>query len=218
MILELTIISWIIAFTLFVAWRRNSDPYLVYAHLVFLISPVLLWAKSATCQSFLRRMLFGMCSMQTAELIMYLIPLAIIISFVTGYFVMPVVYKIRMNAKYFRNFKNVPVYLIDSAKPLAFAIRNKIFISVGMYELLTKKEIESVLLHELCHVKSKSSWQRFADSFIKIWSPFSYFSLIDSESKINKDEMRADAYAIKMQKTSRYINSARNKLEIYSKL
>lgn len=110
------------------------------------------------------------------------------------------------------NLKNIRVYLIDAAKPIAFSfslLKKKIFISVGMIDLLTKKELESVLLHELGHIKNNSSLSKFSNLFLRFLSPLSYFTSINES--LNKEEINADHFCFDIQKTWKYLNSAKKK-------
>lgn len=45
------------------------------------------------------------------------------------------------------------IFLLDTQKKRAFTHKKKIFISIGIIELLTEDEIKSVIAHEVYHVK-----------------------------------------------------------------
>jgi len=71
------------------------------------------------------------------------------------------------------------LYSLNEATPIAYSITNikpAIFLSVGICELLNKKEMQAVLLHELYHIKNKSSIWKFSLNQIKMFSPLSSFS------------------------------------------
>jgi Zn-dependent protease with chaperone function len=105
------------------------------------------------------------------------------------------------------------VYIVDDAKPFAFSyIKSSIFISLGLIELLSKKELESVILHEIYHVKNSSSLFKFSTFFIRL-SPLATFTSFIED--LNKEEKDADSFAAKFQKTSRYLNNAKLKINRY---
>jgi len=86
-----------------------------------------------------------------------------------------------------------------------------VFVSVGMFDLFSKKELDAVLLHELYHVKARSSWSKFSAVFVKAFSPIAWFS----SSSVEKEERAADAFAVHLQKTSRHLKSAKQKLNSF---
>ena len=160
--------------------------------------------------------------------IMVLLPSSILGAFSFGFFVIPNIYRkanssIEVKSKRILDFVkiqsrklgiNVPrIYSINTAKPLAHSFTNikpSIFVSVGMFELLTKKEINAVLLHELYHIKQRFSFSKFSTFFSKIFIPTpSFMSLI---THLNKEENKADNYACRVQKTDRYILNAKKKI------
>ncbi len=113
--------------------------------------------------------------------------------------------------------KEPRIYAINDAKPFAYSITNinpAIFITVGLCEILSKKEIEAVLFHELYHIKSKSSLWKFSLNTLRILSPLATF--ITASDAITKEEIDADSFAIKQQGTCKYLNSAKKKIDSYS--
>ena len=110
------------------------------------------------------------------------------------------------------NLKIPAVHIINTAKPVAFslsALKKKIFISMGMMELLNKKELEAVVLHELGHIKHKSSTVKFWTLYAKYLSPFAAFS----HTSLDQEELDADAVAIQFQQTNKFVRSAKQKLQ-----
>ncbi len=221
--LSITISSLLIAFVLFVIIKEANisvlkRTLLVYAHLFALIFPLGFFIFSMTCQ-----MTF---SCHTLEAIIYAIPLTLLISGLLGFFMMPYLYKytnksIEIKNNFIYDFvrkysnqlgiKKPKIYLFNSSKPIAFSFSSftkSIFLSIGLIELFNKKEIEAVLLHELSHIKNKSSVLKFSTFLVKI-SPFSFLSSFNSV--LNKEEEKADKYVIKMQKTTKYLTAAKNK-------
>jgi len=106
---------------------------------------------------------------------------------------------------------NATLFLIDKAKPVAFTIGTKVFMSVGLSELLSKKELEAVLLHELHHVCARSSWSKFSAIFVRAFSPIAWFS----PYSIEHEEQAADAFAVEIQQTDKYVNSAKIKVDSF---
>src|SRR3989338_4604135 len=82
---------------------------------------------------------------------------------------------VRKHSKKLR-LKEPKIYAINKSKPLAFSFRSHksaIFLSIGLTEILNKKELQAVLLHELAHVKEKSSALKVSNTIMSIFSPFS---------------------------------------------
>jgi len=197
-------------------WKKYGKPWMIYAHLLFVISPLFYFALSVNCSMGLAQGLMEWCTTMLTKFIIYLLPPIMAASFIAGYVLIPRLYG-RMakplSLKIFRELCTLAgikaeLFLIDKAKPVAFALGRKIFISVGMFETLSKKELEAVLLHELYHVKSRSSWGKFSASFVRLFSPIAWFS----SSSVEREEQAADAFAVKMQKTCAYLRSAKNKV------
>jgi beta-lactamase regulating signal transducer with metallopeptidase domain len=82
-----------------------------------------------------------------------------------------------------------------------------------MIDVLTKKELASVLLHEYGHLAGSSSFYKSSNwvySKLPLLSAF-----LDSFALDNEEESNADNFAIKTQGTSRYLNSTKKKLKTY---
>ena len=90
------------------------------------------------------------------------------------------------------------------------------FLSLGNHPIpnhfLSKKELESVILHEIYHVKNSSSLFKFSTFFIRL-SPLATFTSFIED--LNKEEKDADNFAIKFQNTSKYLNSSKLKIHKY---
>jgi len=112
------------------------------------------------------------------------------------------------------NLKKPDVHIINAAKPTAFAlsaITSKIFVSVGLIDLLTKKELEAVLLHELGHIKNRSSSIKFWTLLAQSLSPLAAFS----HSHLDQEEVKADQVAVTLQKSNLFIRNAKKRLAEY---
>ena len=110
------------------------------------------------------------------------------------------------------------IYTINRQDPLAFSFRSfksAVFLSVGLSDILKWKELQAVILHELAHIKQKSSALKMSTFFLRIFSPLSLILKFHHNNKF--EEEKADSLAIKIQKTRMHINSARKKILEYEK-
>lgn len=225
--LLLTAMSFSIALaTFFIIKKFNlsakSRVGLIYSHLIFLFFPFILFTTNAACGAFCVQN----CYNNIYNLIAYSMPTTIATSSIAGFFVIPAMFVfsskkemtnknlVSFVKKYSRlmNIKTPKVYLIDKAKPIAFSFKNfssAIFLSVGLLDILNKKEIEAIILHELHHIKSKSSLLKVSNLIFRI-SPLSLIAKFNSDT--NEEEGKADRFAVLMQKTNKYITSAKRKL------
>ncbi len=223
-IVTLAIVSWLLALCFFLLWRKSGKPFLVYAHLVLLFLPLGIYATRVECDMHWFTGLLGLCSLIWAKLAAYVIPPVAGISIIVGYFLIPKLYQTRLAAKPLNDAltrklrtlqKNATFFWFDSAKPVTFTSRNKIFVSVGLFDLLTKKELEAVFLHELYHVKVNSTWTKFSSIFGQFVSPIARFST--ANHVICLDEKSADIFASHVQCTERFVVSARTKIREWSR-
>ena len=102
---------------------------------------------------------------------------------------------------------------------MAFSFRNfrsAVFLSVGLFDILKWKEVQAVILHELAHIKQKSSSLKLSTFMLRVFSPLSV--LLKFQHKNTEEEEKADLLAIRMQKTDKHIRSARRKLVEYSEV
>lgn len=196
---------------------------LIYGHLTALFFPFVLFTTNFACGAMCMS-----CYSDTAAMAGYALPSALMLGTIAGFVVIPAFYTVsrkRIKNKEILSFvkkyasslkiKTPKIYIIDRAKPIAFSFksfRSAIFISVGMLDILNKKEIHAVLLHELAHIKQKSSVLKFSSSLLKL-SPLSLLARFHHDT--GKEEAEADRYAIKIQKTSKHINSAKKKINNY---
>ena len=106
------------------------------------------------------------------------------------------------------------LHVLHEATPRAYSITNikpAIFLSVGILELLNTEELEAVVLHELYHIQNKSSFWMFSLNMVRTFSPLSSFSSI--RRSIQNEEQEADHFAVQMQGTDAFLNSAKRKIE-----
>ncbi len=213
------VVSVLLSIAAILLWKKYNKPWMLYSHLFFILSPLFYFALSMNCTMSFAEGLLALCTMLFTKFIIYILPPLMALSFIAGYLIIPKLYRSLARPLRLRHFRELcriagvksDLFLIDKAKPVAFTLGRKVFISVGMFELLSRKELEAVLLHELCHVKSRSSWGKFSSAFVRVFSPIAWFSA----SSVESEERAADAFAVKLQGTSSHLNSAKQKVGGY---
>lgn len=221
--LSVLIISWAFALISFLYWREHPKARYLYAHLFFLMVPLLDFAVAVPCNIPFVQGLLTFCSVVYTRLFTALIPVALVGAIVGGYYVAPALYKKFYRAKPLQDerFANLAdkagirgarFWVLDTAKPLAFSFGKDILMSVGMFELLAKKEQDAVVLHELGHVKQKSSVSKVSAALARFFSPVAHFALGE---RISAEENAADEFAAQVQRTTRHLNTAKRKVEKY---
>jgi len=198
------------------AWKKYDKPWLVYAHLVFVLSPLFSVLLSVNCSLGMVQGLMAWCSLALAKAVLFVLPPMMALSFVAGTVVIPKLY--RRSAKRFVSsiFSRVckktgvaaELFIIDSARLVAYATGKSVFISVGMFEQLSSKELEAVFLHELYHVCARSSWNKFSGAFVRMFSPVAWFA----KGNVDVEEQKADAFAAQVQGTARFVKGAQEKM------
>jgi Zn-dependent protease with chaperone function len=212
----IVVVSALLSIGALLAWKKYSKPWMLYAHLVLVLSPLFYFALSINCSMSIVNGLLSFCTALLTKFVIYLLPPIMAVTFIAGYGLLPYIYRKIAKPMSIRNFKELckltgiqaELFLVDKAKPVAFTIGKKIFVSVGMFEMLSRKELEAVLLHELYHVKSRASWGKFSASFVRLFSPIAWFS----SASVENEECAADAFAIKEQKSGKFIESAKRKV------
>ena len=205
----------------------NKKLGLMYSHIFFLVFPFVFYIFFKGCQTY-----FNECN--KLKPIFVMIGLTAFIAIVLGLIIAPILFiksykkrTIKFSANWLMNImENISrtagiekpkLFFVDMAKPVAFSIsmiKPKIFVSVGLMELLSKKEIVAVLLHEIAHIKNRTSVFKIASFFTRIVSPLARFTTFSEE--LSKEESRADDFAFEIQKTYRHINSAKRKIDRYN--
>lgn len=211
----------VVVFSLFsigalLAWKKYNRPFLLYAHLFFVFTPLFYFALSINCSLAGIQGLLSWCTALFAKFIIFIVPPLMAFSFVLGVAILPKLYNKIAKPFSLKAFNrlcgltsiNADLFLIDKASPTAFTLGNRVFVSVGLLEMLSKKELEAVLLHELHHVKCRSSWSKFSSFFVRFFSPVAWFS-VDS---VEREECAADNFAISVQKSDRFLLSAKRKV------
>ncbi len=197
---------------------------LIYTHLTTFIFPFVLFGTHVGCGAACMP-----CYNSIVSLVSYAIPTTLILSSISGFFIIPSLYILTNKKreikngylyffvkKYSKKLKiNTPkIYALDKAEPIAFSFKSfksAVFLSVGALDILKRMEIESVVLHELSHLKEKSSIIKFSFSILRLFSPISLISGFNRDSA--KEEEKADMFVIREQKTKKYLLSTKRKLK-----
>ncbi|MBI4146216.1 M48 family metalloprotease [Candidatus Woesearchaeota archaeon] len=199
-----------------IAWKRYNKPWLLFAHLVFVLSPLFYIALSVNCSMKFVEGLLAWCTFVFAKAILYVLPFALSFALIGGVFILPRAYRFvgkPLDSALFNKLLRktgivAELFLINKGVPQAFTLGKRVFVSVGMFDVLSQKELEAVLLHELHHVKSGASWNKFSHGIVRAFSPIAWFS----SSSVAREEMAADSFAARVQKTWKFVRCARNKV------
>lgn len=223
------VVSFVISIVSFLFFKKPDDiktkTLLLYSHVFFLFSPFIFGAFLWNCvmpvyHCMPKMIIYGLSSGSTVALAFGFIAIPYLYPWATN--------SEKMKCKKLNTFlrkqteqlkiQQPELYSVGDVTPKAYSITNikpSIFLSVGLCEILNKKEMQAVLLHELYHIKNKSSIWKFSINQVKMFSPLSSFSSI--EKSIDKEERDADSFAIKVQGTKRFLESAKNKVNKISK-
>lgn len=215
-------ISWSAAVYAFSKWKQTGKVFLIYAHIALLLAPLIDLGTSIQCSMGFSTAITNLCSDYIAKVSLLTLPFVVILTIISGFFVIPIMFTKKYKAKRIElpiirkcakkaGIKTPEVYAFDSQQPTAFTVHKRIFTSVGLFDLLTKKEQEAVFLHEIGHIVSGSNWRKFSTFILRIFSPLAAFA----PCQITKEEKTADEFAAKIQKTSRYLNGAKRKIKEY---
>ena len=200
----------------------------IYAHLITLFFPFVLFTTNIACG-----MTCSSCYTNVYSLVAYSLPTTLIASTLAGFVLIPSMFVFTNQKReiksgelmgFVRNYSRklniqIPkIYVVNKAEPVAFSFRSfksAIFLSIGLLDLLDRKEIEAVILHELAHIQQKSSIIKFSNKILNVFSPLSIVARFSRDS--NEEERLADRFVVEMQKTVRYIGSAKKKLREFDK-
>jgi Zn-dependent protease with chaperone function len=225
--LNVLIVSWAFALGTFLYWRESPKARWLYAHVFFLLVPLLDFAVAVPCATPFFQGLMTFCSLTYTRLLIFLIPIALLGAIAGGYYLAPILYRRMYRTAPLHNRRlqklaaqagvsGVRYFVLDTAKPIAFAIRNDVHISVGMFDLLQRKEHEAVVLHELAHVRQHSSFEKFSTALARVFSPLAHFASVSE--RVSAEEATADAFAAKLQGTSRHLVAAQRKVRQFLRL
>ena len=212
-----------------ISLSTKSKIFLIYSHILSLFFPFIFLTTNAGCAS-----VCAACYSNIYQLLALALPTTLVVTTVAGFFVIPIVFVytnrrtevksgkifnfVKKSSKQLR-IKQPRVYILNKSNPVAFSFRNfrsAVFLSVGLFDILKWKEAQAVILHELAHIKQKSSSLKLSTFMLRVFSPVSV--LLKFHHKNTEEEEKADLLAIRMQKTDRHIRSARRKLVEYSEV
>ncbi len=227
--LSILIMGALTAAVFYVLFRKTDNIKLkvayLYGHLFFLFSPListtLLWKCVMPVYS---------CSL---KIVIYLLLTGFGVTVLLSFIALPYLYSWASKSQEIKEgeinrfvqkqskalgIRKSKVYAINELTPHAYSISNvrpSIFLSVGLCELLDKKEMEAVLLHELYHIKKKASFWKFSVNVLRIFSPLASF--ITMSESMNKEEREADQFAVRIQGTKRFLKLAKHRINKMSK-
>lgn len=227
----LTLLSLAAAFAVFFKFRdevRSLKRKVVfaYAHLAFLVFPVMLFLYTMVCTS----PAVGCSNMGWLDAAGIIIPSTLAASLVAGLVALPFLFAASSKSRRHTGseaqwldetarrlgIRSPRLYLLDDARPQAFSfssVFSAVFVSVGAFDLLSRKEREAVLLHELGHLKSGSSSLKFSALLLRLATPLAARSFHDA---LSAEEEKADDFAAAAQGTRRHLQSARKKFESFN--
>ncbi|MDI6721384.1 MAG: M56 family metallopeptidase [Candidatus Aenigmarchaeota archaeon] len=201
---------------------------LIYSHLIFLSFPFFVLTTDVACG-----VACMPCGNNISNLAALAFPATLLFSTAAGFFIIPAFYMffnkksetenyhiIRFARTHSKRMKiRMPkIYVVDNANPMAFSFRSfspMMFLSAGIIDILNKKEIEAVVLHELWHLKRKASVLTMSSSLLRFFSPLSLLARFHHDS--DKEEACADAFAARIQKTGKHLTSARRKMDEFER-
>ncbi|MBI2141295.1 M48 family metalloprotease [Candidatus Woesearchaeota archaeon] len=230
----IVILSFAIAIAALVMLRRlkTADTKkrltLLYIHVFAFVFPFLFFIFFRGCQSY-----FSGCDQ--AKAILTMLGLTAVIAMVIALAVAPIVFVKRQSRKasllqgsHWNRLvqrhsgglaiRQPKLYILNTATPVAFSFSlftPRIFLSAGLFDILWKKEIEAIVLHELAHIKGRASVLKLSGYVARLLSPFYALANFPDSSRVSEDEMKADSFAAAVQGTSRHLDSAKEKIVSY---
>lgn len=227
----LTLASLSLAALAMLALRARLDTrlkmFLIYAHLTGLFFPIALFTTNAACG-----MACAPCYNDILMITAYALPSTLLLSTLAGFVVIPTSYVFwnrgrpirrgsifRATVRWSKKFgiKAPHIFVVDRAEPMAFSFRtfrSAIFFSVGLLDILNRREIEAVLLHEIAHIVRRASTLKFSFSILRVFSPLTILARFAHDS--TSEERAADRFAARAQGTARFLNSTKKKLRAFS--
>lgn len=228
----IVLFSFLLSLSLFFLLKKRNELSLkkrlalIYGHIFTLVFPFVFYALFQGCQALLT-------SCDGLQKVLYLLLITLGISLLLGLLFTPFLY-LSVNKKkclsledsHISSFVSTAavdmriekpkVCYLNVAKPLAFSVKyfhSRIFLSIGLLDLLSHKEKEAVLLHELYHLQQRSSVYKYSLHLLHLLSPLAFFTNFDRE--LTLEEKNADLFAITWQKTDEYILSSKEKMNTF---
>lgn len=207
------------------AFSAKQKIGLIYSHLAALVFPGVLLTTNMACG-----FLCLPCFENPLALGLLALPGTLLLAGVAGFVVIPGYFLLSRRhaplsgalASFVREqagklgMRSPRLLLLDRAQPLAFSFRaaaTAIVLSVGLLDVLSRKEAEAVLLHELHHLKFRASLLKLSTHLLKL-SPFSF--LMGFQGDLGREEARADHFAAAVQGTGKHVQSAKRKIAMFS--
>ena len=220
----LLILAWALAFLAFVQWRETAKVVWIYIHIALLLTPLVHFGTTIQCSMSVIPALMSFCGDYMTKFSLLTLPFVVGASILLGFVVIPALYKRKLRAQPFSSralqgaaqkagMKLPQTFIVDTQKPEAFSIKQNIFLSVGLYDLLAPKELEAVFLHELGHIHSGTHARKISSWILSLFSPLAAFSPV--QHQVIKEEQYADAFAARVQKTNQFLMSAKKKIRSY---
>ena len=220
---EMLLISWGVSLLCYIAFKRAENikvkVAILYTHIIFLFLPFLFalfiskcWQCIVTvCDCSAKVMIYGTLGGGIGAIVLSFILLPYIYTWASKSREIKEGYLKEMVA---RHTARVPrLYLVHDLDPKAYSITNirpSIFVSVGLCEILSEKEMEAVLLHELHHIQKKASLWKFSYQTLRIFSPLATFI---PNANLKREELAADEFAVMKQGTARFLDAAKRKVQ-----
>ena len=198
---------------------------LLYTHVFAFVFPFLFFAFFRGCQAY-----FSGCSQ--AKAVITMLALTAFISMLIAAAVAPFVFVKRqarrgalLNGSHWNSFvtkhaedlsvMQPKIFVLNTAKPVAFSfsfLSSKIFLSAGLFDILSTKEVEAIVLHELAHIKNGASIMRLSGHVARLLSPFARLANFLGGSSIDADEAAADSFAAQVQGSTKHLGLAKKKI------
>ncbi|MBI5225722.1 M48 family metalloprotease [Candidatus Micrarchaeota archaeon] len=191
----------------------------MYAHVALLLFPPVFFATTLSCKQ------VGLCEVGLTQTLLFVIPITLILGLAFGLLIVPLLHRLRSQPESgkWQRFVNgqsdrlglhkaPDVFIVDSGRPEAFStggLKPAMFISIGMLEVLTRRQIEAVLLHELGHIQEGSHALKPITWLLRALYPE---PVLAPAAIVAEEERKADAFAASVQKTDVHLNRAKRKM------
>src|SRR5574341_2328207 len=101
------VVSVLFGIAALLAWKRYNKPWLLYAHLLFVLSPLFYFALSINCSLNLMNGLLSWCTALLTKFVIYILPFVMAATFIAGYVLLPRIYSIISKPLSLRLFKSL---------------------------------------------------------------------------------------------------------------
>ncbi|MBI4361323.1 M48 family metalloprotease [Candidatus Micrarchaeota archaeon] len=203
----------------YLGFSARTRSILMHAHVALLLFPLVFFATTLTCKQ------AGLCEVGLTQTLLYVIPITLALGLAFGLLVVPMLHRWRAQPEAGRwqrfihrhagelGMRKAPdVFIVDSGRPEAYStggLRPAIFITVGMSETLSERQMQAVLLHELAHIREGSYVLKPITRLLQSVYPE---PIVAPAAMTQEEERKADAYATWVQKTNVHLNRAKRKL------